>query len=155
VSSGKEEHKMGLHGSSTAPVILQDAQVPADNLLGEIGKGHRVAFNVLNYGRFKLGAMACGGAKAALAEAAKYAAARKQFGRALATFGAIKFKLAEMTTRLYALESLLYRTSGLIDDAISAANGGSSGSSAASSDASLQARLAALEEFAVESSIAK
>src|SRR5688572_24911065 len=118
VSTGHEEHKMGLHGSSTAPVILQDAQVPAENLLGEIGKGHRVAFNVLNYGRFKLGAMACGGAKGGLAEAAKYAATRKQFGRPLATFGAIKYKLAEMTTRLYALESLLYRTSGLIDDAI-------------------------------------
>jgi alkylation response protein AidB-like acyl-CoA dehydrogenase len=148
VSNGKEEHKMGLHGSSTAPLILQDAQVPAENLLGEIGKGHRVAFNVLNYGRFKLGAMACGGAKGGLAEAAKYAATRKQFGRALATFGAIKYKLAEMTTRLYALESLLYRTAGLIDDA----NGGSNGSLNGGSE---QARLAALEEFAVESSIAK
>jgi alkylation response protein AidB-like acyl-CoA dehydrogenase len=145
VSNGKEEHKMGLHGSSTAPLILQDAKVPAENLLGEIGKGHRVAFNVLNYGRFKLGAMACGGAKGALGEAAKYAAARKQFGRALATFGAIKYKLAEMTTRLYALESLLYRTAGLIDAAIGDARG----------DASTAARLAALEEFAVESSMAK
>ena len=109
---------------STAPLILQDAQVPAENLLGEIGKGHRVAFNVLNYGRFNLGAMACGGAKGALAEAAKYAATRQQFGRALATFGAIKYKLAEMTTRLYALESLLYRTAGLIDDAIGGTQGG-------------------------------
>ena len=148
VSTGKEEHKLGLHGSSTAPVILQDAQVPAENLLGEIGKGHRVAFNVLNYGRFKLGAMASGGAKGVIAEAAKYAATRKQFGRALATFGAIKYKLAEMTTRLYAIESLLYRTAGLIDDAIAGSkNGNGSGHE--------QARLAALEEFAVESSIAK
>jgi alkylation response protein AidB-like acyl-CoA dehydrogenase len=159
VSNGKEEHKMGLHGSSTAPLILQDAQVPADNLLGDIGKGHRVAFNVLNYGRFKLGAMACGGAKGALAEAAKYAATRKQFGRALATFGAIKYKLAEMTTRLYALESLLYRTSGLIDDAIGSAGGngvaGSGANGGASAGGSTQAHLAALEEFAVESSIAK
>jgi alkylation response protein AidB-like acyl-CoA dehydrogenase len=158
VSNGKEEHKMGLHGSSTAPVILQDAQVPAENLLGEIGKGHRVAFNVLNYGRFKLGAMACGGAKGALAEAAKYAATRKQFGRALATFGAIKYKLAEMTTRLYALESLLYRTAGLIDDAIGGTQGGNgsgSGSSSGSGGSDQAARLAALEEFAVESSIAK
>jgi alkylation response protein AidB-like acyl-CoA dehydrogenase len=169
VSTGKEEHKMGLHGSSTAPVILQDAQVPAENLLGEIGKGHRVAFNVLNYGRFKLGAMASGGAKAVIGEAAKYAATRKQFGRALSTFGAIKYKLAEMTTRLYALESLLFRTAGLIDDAIangsadvSNASNGNNGSNASTggnggngSGISTQARLAALEEFAIESSIAK
>lgn len=154
VSNGKEEHKMGLHGSSTAPLILQDAQVPAENLLGEIGKGHRVAFNVLNYGRFKLGAMACGGAKHALAESAKYAATRKQFGRALATFGAIKYKLAEMTTRLYALESLLYRTAGLIDDNIAAA-GDAAGAAGGAKEGGQQARLAALEEFAVESSIAK
>jgi alkylation response protein AidB-like acyl-CoA dehydrogenase len=157
VSNGKEEHKMGLHGSSTAPLILQDAQVPAENLLGEIGKGHRVAFNVLNYGRFKLGAMACGGAKGGLAEAAKYAATRKQFGRSLATFGAIKYKLAEMTARLYALESLLYRTAGLIDDAIGGSDGsGMAGTAGASNGGgNTQARLAALEEFAVESSIAK
>ena len=73
VSSGKEEHKMGLHGSSTTPLILQDAQVPAENLLGEIGKGHKIAFNVLNYGRFKLAAMCSGGARAAIGEAARYA----------------------------------------------------------------------------------
>jgi alkylation response protein AidB-like acyl-CoA dehydrogenase len=155
VSNGKEEHKMGLHGSSTAPLILQDAQVPAENLLGEIGKGHRVAFNVLNYGRFKLGAMACGGAKGALAESSKYAATRKQFGRALATFGAIKYKLAEMTTRLYALESLLYRTAGLIDHANGGSNGAGASGDGAGNSGSEQARLAALEEFAVESSIAK
>ncbi len=143
VSTGKEEHKMGLHGSSTAPVILQDARVPGDNLLGEIGKGHKVAFNTVNYGRFKLGAMATGGAKAAMTEAAKYAASRKQFGKAIATFGAIKYKLAEMTTRLYAVESLLYRTAGAIDAAIAARH----------SDPG--ALLAVLEEFAIESSIAK
>ena len=89
VTSGKEEHKMGLHGSSTTAVILQDVKVPADNLLGEVGKGHKVAFNVLNFGRFKLGGMCSGGARAAIGEAAKYAAARKQFGQPIATFGAI------------------------------------------------------------------
>ena len=106
VSSGKEEHKMGLHGSSTCPLILQDAKVPAENLLGDIGKGHKVAFNVLNYGRFKLGAMTTGGSKAALGEATKYAAARKQFGQPIANFGAIKHKIGEMTSRTYAVESV-------------------------------------------------
>ncbi|MBP7776524.1 MAG: acyl-CoA dehydrogenase family protein [Acidobacteria bacterium] len=143
VSSGQEEHKMGLHGSSTTPVLLQDVKVPADAVLGEIGKGHKVAFNVLNFGRFKLGAMTSGGAKDALADAAKYAASRKQFGVAIATFGAIKHKLGEMTAREYALESLMYRTAGLVDETV-AANGGSPA-----------AVLAALEEYAVEASIAK
>jgi alkylation response protein AidB-like acyl-CoA dehydrogenase len=168
VSSGKEEHKMGLHGSSTAPLILQDARVPAENLLGEIGKGHKVAFNTVNYGRFKLCAMATGGAKTALAEAATYASARKQFGKAIASFGAIKYKLAEMTTRLYAVESLLYRTAGVIDEAIAArradrgadaaaatAAGAAAGSADAEANADARALLAVLEEFAVESSIAK
>ena len=112
VSSGKEEHKLGLHGSSTTPVILQDVKVPADAVLGEVGKGHKVAFNVLNFGRFKLGAMTLGGARATLGEAAKYAATRKQFGVPIATFGAIRHKLGEMTARTYALESLMYRTAG-------------------------------------------
>ncbi|MDP2054386.1 MAG: acyl-CoA dehydrogenase family protein, partial [Acidobacteriota bacterium] len=85
VSSGKEEHKLGLHASSTTPVILQDVKVPADAVLGEIGKGHKVAFNVLNFGRFKLGAMCSGGARAAIGEAAKYAVSRKQFGVSIAT----------------------------------------------------------------------
>jgi alkylation response protein AidB-like acyl-CoA dehydrogenase len=162
VSHGREEHKMGLHGSSTAPLILQDAQVPAENLLGEIGKGHKVAFNVLNYGRFKLGAMAVGGAKAALAEAATYAGTRKQFGKPIASFGAIKFKLAEMQTQLYAVESLLYRTAISIDDAIGAASAAASGAGGAASATHAgatghgdQARLTAVEEFAVECSIAK
>jgi alkylation response protein AidB-like acyl-CoA dehydrogenase len=144
VSSGKEEHKLGLHGSSTCPLILQDAQVPAENLLGEIGKGHKVAFGVLNYGRFKLGAMAVGGAKAALAEATKYAAARKQFGKPIASFGAIKYKLAEMHTRLYAVESLLYRTAGAIDATMQARDPHDD-----------RAWVDACEDFAVECSIAK
>ena len=142
VSTGNEEHKMGLHGSSTTPLILQEAQVPAENLLGEIGKGHKVAFNVLNFGRYKLGAMCVGGATQAIAESARYAATRKQFGKAIATFGAIKHKIGEMTVQTYAVESLLYRTAGLIDGAI-AQNGGTSGV------------LSAMEEFAIEASIAK
>jgi alkylation response protein AidB-like acyl-CoA dehydrogenase len=147
VSSGKEEHKMGLHGSSTTPLILQDARVPAANVLGEIGKGHKVAFNVLNYGRFKLAAMSSGGARAIVGNAAAYAAQRKQFGQPIASFGAIKHKLAEIAIREFAIESMLYRTAGLIDAAIEAegADGGSAG----------DAMLAALEEFAVEASILK
>jgi len=143
VSSGKEEHKMGLHGSSTTPLLLQDARVPATGVLGEIGRGHKVAFNVLNFGRFKLGAMCIGGSAAAIGESAKYAASRKQFGKPIASFGAIKHKIAEMTVRTYAVESLLYRTAGLIDGSIGAQGEGAS------------AVLAAMEEFAVEASIAK
>jgi alkylation response protein AidB-like acyl-CoA dehydrogenase len=147
VSSGKEEHKLGLHGSSTTPVILQEVKVPADAVLGEVGKGHKVAFNVLNFGRFKLGAMCSGGAKRTIGEAAKYAAARKQFGVAIATFGAIKHKLGEMTARQYALESMMYRTAGLIDQRIA-----STPDKKADDPAPM---LQALEEFAVEASIAK
>jgi len=147
VSSGKEEHKLGLHGSSTTPVILQDVKVPADAVLGDIGKGHKVAFNVLNFGRFKLGAMCSGGGKAAMGEAAKYAASRKQFGVAIATFGAIKHKLGEMTARQYALESMMYRTAGLIDERIA-------GAPDKKADDPMP-MLQALEEFAVEASIAK
>ena len=144
VVSGNEEHKMGLHGSSTTPILLQDVKVPADNLLGDIGKGHKVALNTLNFGRFKLGAMCSGGCRAAIGEAAKYAKQRKQFGHAIADFGAIKYKLGEMTARTYALESLMYRTAGLIDAAV--AESGHSGGPAIA---------AALEELAVEASIAK
>ena len=142
VSTGREEHKLGLHGSSTTPLVLQDARVPAENLLGEIGRGHKIAFNVLNYGRFKLGAMCSGGAKAALVEAIRYANGRRQFGRPIATFGAIRHKLAEMTIRVYAVESMLYRTAGMIDGAAAAGAGGA-------------ALAAALEEFAVEASLLK
>jgi alkylation response protein AidB-like acyl-CoA dehydrogenase len=144
VTSGKEEHKMGLHGSSTTSLLLQDVPVPAANLLGEIGKGHRVAFNVLNFGRFKLGAMCLGGCKTAIEESARYAGSRKQFGQAIASFGAIKHKVGEMTARTYALESMMYRIAGLIDGTMNAATGEKS-----------QALLGALEEFAVEASIAK
>jgi alkylation response protein AidB-like acyl-CoA dehydrogenase len=146
VSSGKEEHKMGLHGSSTTPLILQEAKVPAANVLGEIGKGHKVAFNVLNYGRFKLAAMSSGGARAIVGDAATYAAQRKQFGQPIASFGAIKHKLAEIAIREFAVESMLYRTAGLIDAAIDA-----EGPAGSKSDGV----LAALEEFAIEASILK
>jgi alkylation response protein AidB-like acyl-CoA dehydrogenase len=142
VSTGHEEHKMGLHGSSTTPLILQEAQVPAANLLGDIGKGHKVAFNVLNFGRYKLGAMCVGGCAVAIGESARYAAARRQFGKPIAAFGAIKHKLGEMTVQTYAIESLLYRTAGLIDASIEQTGGPG-------------AVLAAMEEFAVEASIAK
>src|SRR5215210_7940920 len=142
VSNGNEEHKMGLHGSSTTPLILQDARVPAGSVLGEIGKGHKVAFNVLNYGRFKLAAMCSGGARAIVGEASRYAIQRKQFGQSIATFGAIKHKLAEIAIREFAVESMLYRTAGLIDTAID----GDKGSAAT---------LGALEEFAIEASILK
>jgi len=143
VVSGNEEHKMGLHGSSTTPILLQDVKVPADNLLGDIGKGHKVALNTLNFGRFKLGAMCSGGCRAVIGEAATYAKQRKQFGHAIADFGAIKYKLGEMTARTYALESLMYRTAGLIDAAV--AESGHSGGPAIA---------AALEGLAVEASIA-
>ena len=146
VTSGKEEHKMGLHGSSTTAVIFQDAKVPAGNVLGEVGKGHKVAFNVLNFGRFKLGGMCSGGARAAIGEAATYAAARKQFGQPIAAFGAIRHKLGEMIVRTYAVESLLYRMAGMIDARISS-------TPHEAKDGSVS--LAVLEEYAIEASIAK
>jgi alkylation response protein AidB-like acyl-CoA dehydrogenase len=148
VSSGKEEHKLGLHGSSTTPLVLQDVPVPAANVLGEVGRGHKVAFNVLNYGRFKLAAMCSGGAKSVIGEAAAYAAQRRQFGQPIATFGAIRHKLAEMAIREFAVESMLYRTTGLIDDAVGGV--GNVGSAQSST-----AVLAAFEEFAIEASILK
>ena len=142
VSSGKEEHKMGLLGSSTTPLILQDARVPAENLLGEIGKGHKIAFSTLNYGRLKLGAMCSGGARVAIDEAVKYALQRRQFGKPIAAFGAVAQKLGEMSVRQYALESMLYRTAGLIHGALQV-------------DHSPARIVAVLEEYAIESSIVK
>ncbi len=115
VSNGNEEHKLGQRGSSTTPLILQDARIPKDRLLGEIGRGHLIAFNVLNFGRIKMGAGSVGGAKRVLGMAAKYAAERRQFNRPIASFGAIKYKLAEMLAKLYACESAVYRTAGMIE----------------------------------------
>ena len=146
VTSGKEEHKMGLHGSSTTAVILQDVKVPAGNLLGAVGKGHKVAFNVLNFGRFKLGAGCSGGAKSAIGEAASYAASRRQFGQPIASFGAIRHKIGEMIVRTYAVDSLTHRTAGLIDARIDATPHDPGEGTAA---------LEALEEYAIEASIAK
>jgi alkylation response protein AidB-like acyl-CoA dehydrogenase len=142
VSSGKEEHKLGLHGSSTTPILLQDVRVPAANVLGEVGRGHKVAFNVLNYGRLKLAAMCSGGAQAAIGEAAAYALQRRQFGQPIASFGAIRHKLGEMAIRTFAVESMLYRTAGQADAMLQ-------GSHAS------EAMLATLEELAIEASILK
>jgi alkylation response protein AidB-like acyl-CoA dehydrogenase len=144
VSPGNEEHKLGQRGSSTTPILMQDAKIPKDRLLGEIGKGHLIAFNVLNFGRIKMGAGCIGGSKRVLAQSAKYAAERHQFGRAIATFGAIKYKLAEMTARIYAGESAVYRTAGMIETKEETIN--------KKNPAEL---MKAIEEYAIECSIIK
>jgi alkylation response protein AidB-like acyl-CoA dehydrogenase len=144
VSHGNEEHKMGQRGASTTPVLLQEARIPKENLLGEIGKGHLIAFNILNIGRFKLGAGAVGGSKKVLGNSAKYAAERRQFGQPIANFGAIKYKLAEMLTRLYVGESAVFRTAGLIEDREQTIN-----------KENAAEVLASIEEYAVECSIIK
>ncbi len=146
VKSGKEEHKMGLHGSSTTALILEDVPVPAENVIGEVGKGHKVAFNVLNFARFKLGAACGGGAANVISESARYAATRRQFGQPIGSFGAIKHKIGEMVVKAYAVESALYRIAGLVDARIAAIPHDAADGSAA---------LQAFEEYAVEASIAK
>jgi len=113
---GPEERKLGIKGSSTTQVILDNAKVPVENVLGEIGKGHKIAFNVLNVGRFKLGAAVTGAAKGALETGIRYANLRKQFGQSIASFGAIKEKIADLSAEIFAAESLVYRLAGLIDD---------------------------------------
>jgi alkylation response protein AidB-like acyl-CoA dehydrogenase len=118
LSIGPEEKKMGLKGSSTAAVILQDVRVPVKNLLGEAGKGHKIAFNVLNIGRLKVAATVTGMSKGAFAEAAVYAGERKQFGRVIGDFGAIREKLADMVAAIFASESVVYRVAGLMDKRI-------------------------------------
>jgi alkylation response protein AidB-like acyl-CoA dehydrogenase len=142
LSFGAEERKMGIKASSTRQVFLEDVKVPVENVLGEVGKGHKIAFNVLNVGRYKLGAGAIGGSKRALEMSAKYAKGRVQFGRPIASFGLIQEKLAEMATRIYAGESAVYRTVGLIDEALVGKEGA-------------EAVLAGIEEYAVEASIIK
>ena len=144
VSTGAEENKMGLRGSSTRPLILNNAQIPVDNLIGEIGKGHHVAFNILNIGRAKLGAGAVGGAKTALNDAIQYAKQRIAFGKPIASFGAIKHKLAEMATRIWVAEGMVYRTAGLMDRSLEGLD----------LDDTRQV-LKAIEEYAVECSILK
>lgn len=144
---GAEEHKMGIRGSSTCPLVLQDCKVPAGNLLGEAGKGHHIAFNVLNMGRLKLGVACLGGARLALAHMIRYAKERKSFGKAIAEFGLVQRKIAESATRLYAAESMTYRTAGIIDASL--AQLGDEGSR---SSRDVQKRI---EEYAVECSILK
>jgi alkylation response protein AidB-like acyl-CoA dehydrogenase len=110
-----EEHKMGLQGSSTCAVNLEDAQVPVENVLGEIGKGHKIAFNILNIGRFKLGAGVTGGAKLAMRGAVEYAKGRTAFGHPITDFGLVRHKIGEMAILAYVSESVVYRTAGMID----------------------------------------
>ena len=144
---GAEEHKLGIRGSSTCPLILQDCKVPAANLLGEPGKGHHIAFNVLNVGRFKLGVGCVGGARHGLAHMVRYAKERVAFGKPIAEFGLIQRKISTAAARLYATESMAYRTAGLMD-------AGMAGLSAegAKTPREIQKRI---EEYAVECSILK
>ncbi|NNF46110.1 MAG: acyl-CoA dehydrogenase, partial [Desulfofustis sp.] len=116
ISNGPEEKKMGIKGSSTTQIILDNCHVPVENLLGEIGKGHKIAFNVLNVGRFKLGAGGTGAAKLALVTGIAYANERVQFKRKISSFGAIQEKIADLTADIFASESLVYRLAGLLDD---------------------------------------
>jgi alkylation response protein AidB-like acyl-CoA dehydrogenase len=146
-SIGAEEHKMGIRGSSTCPIILNDCHVPAGNVLGEIGKGHLIAFNILNIGRFKLGAMCVGGARASLDNAIGYAKQRKAFGKVIADFGLVREKLANMAALTYVGESLVFRTVGMMDAALDAVD-------KSTADAGKQT-LKAIEEYAVECSIIK
>ena len=144
LTSGAEEHKMGIKGSSTTALVLSDVRTPVENLLGEIGKGHKIAFNILNIGRFKLGAMCSGGMKLMVQESVRYANERQQFGKSISSFGAIKAKLAEQAIRTWVGESMVYRTLGMIEAGIGAVD---------SKD--MDARLRAIEEYAAECSIIK
>jgi alkylation response protein AidB-like acyl-CoA dehydrogenase len=139
---GAEEHKMGIRASSTTPIILSDAKIPASNMLGGVGDGAKIAFNILNVGRFKLGASVTGGAKLAIHDAVRYANEREQFGSKISSFGAIKHKLAEMAIRTWVAESIVYRTVGMIDALIG-------------DGADNERKLRSIEEYAVESSINK
>lgn len=140
---GEEEHKMGIRGSSTASLFLENAKVPAENVLGEIGQGFKVAVNILNMGRFKLGAGAVGASKYVLGQALHYANERQQFGRPLVQFGLIKHKLAEMAVRIYVAESMVYRTGGLVERTLGGVHGDPNEA------------MRALEEYAVECAINK
>jgi alkylation response protein AidB-like acyl-CoA dehydrogenase len=146
---GREERKMGLRGSSTCPLLLEDVRIPAESLLGEAGKGHRIAFNVLNAGRLKLGAGCVAGARQVLQIAVQYARERKAFGQVIADFGLIREKLARMASLVYAGEAMAHRTAGLIDERV-AASGAAPGTPAMG-----PAQVAAAEEYAAEASILK
>ena len=145
--AGNEEHKMGIHGSSTTPIFLENCKVPKENVLHEIGRGHIVAFNILNAGRFTLGASAVGGSKNVLMTASKYTKERKAFGKQIGDFGLMKEKLAEMAIQIFAVESMVYRSAGNIEAAMTTA--------AASGGDRIQSTMKVLEEYAIESSIAK
>src|SRR5258706_9978864 len=147
ISHGAEEHKMGIRGSSTCPIILNDCKVPVENLLGEIGKGHIIAFNILNVGRFKLGAMSVGGGRVSLENAVSYAKQRKAFGKVIADFGLVREKIANMATLIYVGESLVFRTVGMMDDLLASID-------KASPEVAKETRKA-IEEYAVECSILK
>jgi alkylation response protein AidB-like acyl-CoA dehydrogenase len=145
--AGNEEHKMGIHGSSTTPIFLENCKVPKENVLHEIGRGHIVAFNILNAGRFTLGASAVGGSKHVLMTSSKYTKERKAFGKQIGEFGLMKEKLAEMAIQIFAVESMVYRSAGTIDAAMTAA--------AVAGGDKTQSTMKVLEEYAIESSIAK
>ncbi|HEY6099206.1 MAG TPA: acyl-CoA dehydrogenase family protein, partial [Anaeromyxobacter sp.] len=147
VSVGPEEHKLGIRGSSTTSVIFEGAKVPVENVLGEIGKGHKIAFNVLNVGRFKLGAAVTGAAKMAFQSGAAYANQRRQFGVPISSFGAIQEKLADQAAQIFASESVVYRLAGLIDDRLATIPKGAPGY--------YEAYQAGIEEYAIECAIAK
>src|SRR6266446_2582606 len=149
-SVGAEEHKMGIRGSSTCPIILNDCKVPVENLLGDIGKGHVIAFNILNIGRFKLGAMCVGGARVSLESAVAYAKQRKAFGKTIGDFGLVREKIANMATLIYVGESLVYRTVGMMDALLSEIDSASSDAAGVAKE-----RRKAIEEYAVECSILK
>ncbi len=147
VSLDEEENKMGVKGSSTRSVIFTDARVPVENVLGEVGRGHVVAFNTLNVGRFKLGAGCLGGAKAALQDAVTYAKQRIQFGKPIAEYGLIKHKIAEMAIRSFTMESMVYRTAALVDRILQPID-------RQSDDVGIQ-MAKGIEEYAIEDSINK
>jgi alkylation response protein AidB-like acyl-CoA dehydrogenase len=144
VVPGPNEHKLGLDGSATCGLVLDDVKVPVENVLGTIGEGHKVAFNTLNLGRVKLGSRNMSAAKAALANAAQYARERTQFGKPIGEFGMIKHKLAEMSIRIYVCDAMVYRTLGDVDRALAPVD-----------PADLAQVLATIEQFAVECSINK
>lgn len=144
---GAEEKKLGIKGSSTTQIILDNCKVPVENLLGEKGKGHKIAFNVLNIGRFKLGAGVTGASKMALAEGIKYANERKQFNTPISQFGAISQKIADLTAYIFASESLVYRLAGLLDDKIATIEKGI--------DNYYEEYLKGIEEYASECGISK
>jgi butyryl-CoA dehydrogenase len=147
IAPGPEEHKLGIRGSSTCPLILNDCQVPVENVLGEVGRGHIIAFNILNVGRFKLGASCVGGARACLQNAIGWAKERKAFHKTISDFGLVREKIAQMATQIYVGESMIYRTVGMMDSALGHID-------RHSANGAMEIRRA-IEEYAVECSVIK